>query len=210
MAQFLCIGLNKPCTNLPFGDCAMYFDPKVRFWWCFFKRQRTKGPNDVTFKTHFFWKEAVIYTPLKSNIDTQNWHVYQGIYLFQAIILGFHVSSQGCNQLVFFCHPLFCKKNILVVKNLGYSESPSCMEYTIIKNCSNHLAGFSIYLGLRDALPSREDTFSLRTCGCFLKWWCPQIIHFNRVFHYKPSILGYPYFGNTHVLCNKKLEVVWS
>ena len=28
----------------------------------------------------------------------------------------------------------------------------------------------------------------------------PQIIHFNRVFHYKPSILGYPYFGNTHML----------
>ena len=27
--------------------------------------------------------------------------------------------------------------------------------------------------------------------GCFLKWWHPQIIHFNRVFHYKPSILGY-------------------
>ena len=22
----------------------------------------------------------------------------------------------------------------------------------------------------------------------------PQIIHFNRVFHHKPSILGYPYF----------------
>ena len=29
--------------------------------------------------------------------------------------------------------------------------------------------------------------------GCFLEWWYPQIIHFNRVFHYKPSILGYPY-----------------
>ena len=27
------------------------------------------------------------------------------------------------------------------------------------------------------------------------KWmWYPQIIHFNRVFHYKPSILGCPYF----------------
>ena len=25
----------------------------------------------------------------------------------------------------------------------------------------------------------------------------PQIIHFNRVFHYKPSILGYPYFLET-------------
>ena len=28
----------------------------------------------------------------------------------------------------------------------------------------------------------------------FPKWGYPQIIHFNRVFHYKPSILGYPYF----------------
>ena len=30
--------------------------------------------------------------------------------------------------------------------------------------------------------------------GCFRKWWYPQIIHFNSLFHYKPSILGYPYF----------------
>ena len=30
--------------------------------------------------------------------------------------------------------------------------------------------------------------------GCFRKQGYPQIIHFNRVFHYKPSILGYPYF----------------
>ena len=29
----------------------------------------------------------------------------------------------------------------------------------------------------------------------------PQIIHFNRVFHYKPSILGIPlFFGNTHIV----------
>ena len=28
----------------------------------------------------------------------------------------------------------------------------------------------------------------------FPKIGVPQIIHFNRVFHYKPSILGYPYF----------------
>ena len=30
--------------------------------------------------------------------------------------------------------------------------------------------------------------------GCFQKEGYPQIINFNRVFHYKPSILGYPYF----------------
>ena len=28
----------------------------------------------------------------------------------------------------------------------------------------------------------------------FPKIMAPQIIHFNRVFHHKPSILGYPYF----------------
>ena len=27
----------------------------------------------------------------------------------------------------------------------------------------------------------------------FLKWWYPQIISFNGMFHYKPSILGYPH-----------------
>ena len=30
--------------------------------------------------------------------------------------------------------------------------------------------------------------------GCFLKWWYPQITLFNRVFHCKPSILGYHHF----------------
>ena len=30
--------------------------------------------------------------------------------------------------------------------------------------------------------------------GCFRQWWYPQIIHFNRGFHHKPSILGYHYF----------------
>ena len=32
--------------------------------------------------------------------------------------------------------------------------------------------------------------------GGLRKWWYPQNIHFNRDpgFHYKPSILGYPYF----------------
>ena len=34
----------------------------------------------------------------------------------------------------------------------------------------------------------------LYTSGGFRKWWYPQIINFDRVFHYKPSILGYHYF----------------
>ena len=35
--------------------------------------------------------------------------------------------------------------------------------------------------------------------GRFLKWWYPQIIQFNRVFHYKPSIFGVPLFLETPI-----------
>ena len=45
----------------------------------------------------------------------------------------------------------------------------------------------------------------LRTKGCFLKWWYPHIIHFNWVFHYKPSILGYHHFRK-HIAFVKKLR----
>ena len=40
----------------------------------------------------------------------------------------------------------------------------------------------------------QEEKIGLRSFGCFLKWWYPQIIRFNWVFHYKPSILGYHHF----------------
>ena len=60
-----------------------------------------------------------------------------------------------------------------------------------------------------------QDSISTKPVGNHFFWWLvnlnmdvsensgtpkSQIIHFNRVFHYKPSILGYPYFGNTHML----------
>ena len=41
--------------------------------------------------------------------------------------------------------------------------------------------------------------YKISTYGCFLKWWYLQIIHFNRVFHYKPSIWGTTIFGNPHM-----------
>ena len=47
-------------------------------------------------------------------------------------------------------------------------------------------------LGKRSQVNKNAPT--KRTPGGFLKWWYPQIIHFTRVFHYKSSILGYPYF----------------
>ena len=52
-----------------------------------------------------------------------------------------------------------------------------------------------------DSGPNLQPSYWLgnlkkNTFGCFQKLWYPQIINFNfnRVFHYKPSILGYHYF----------------
>ena len=39
------------------------------------------------------------------------------------------------------------------------------------------------------------------TNGCFLKWWYPQVIHFNRVFH----IINHPFWGTT-IFGNTQIE----
>ena len=39
--------------------------------------------------------------------------------------------------------------------------------------------------------------------GGFLKWGYPQIIHFNRIFPYKPTILGTPNLGNPQIITQK-------
>ena len=36
--------------------------------------------------------------------------------------------------------------------------------------------------------------------GGFLTWGYPQIIHFNGIFHYKPTILDNPHYGTPHLL----------
>ena len=51
---------------------------------------------------------------------------------------------------------------------------------------------------------SRISDYSYTWLG-FPKWWYPQIIQFNRDFHYKPSKLGcFPIFGNIHMAWFRK------
>ena len=67
--------------------------------------------------------------------------------------------------------------------------------------------------GLRSAHHLEENKVECqslhRLYGCFQTSWYPQIIHFNRVFHYKPSILVVksPIFGSTP---KKKNTAAWS
>ena len=46
------------------------------------------------------------------------------------------------------------------------------------------------------------------TFGDFLKWLYPQVIHFNTIFPFKPSIFGYPHLKNPH-LALSKLGTTW-
>ena len=48
------------------------------------------------------------------------------------------------------------------------------------------------------------------TNGCFQKKWYSQIIHFNRVFPYKPSNFGVPLFLETPKSCPRILESLVS
>ena len=56
------------------------------------------------------------------------------------------------------------------------------------------------------AIPIRQDD-TTSTLPIFSNMWMfpkivvPQIIHFNKVFHYQPSILGYPYFWKHPCAC---------
>ena len=78
-------------------------------------------------------------------------------------------------------------------------------------------SGLLFHNKLREVCNGKHPVFQKAWCGvlhdlhgCFLKWWYPQIIHFNRVFHCKPSILGYPYFWKRpYGSCTPKMGQNW-
>ncbi len=82
------------------------------------------------------------------------------------------------------------------MKNLTLPESDSTMLLTFlylnITKAELHVSGEQFLIQKQ-----KNNGFFMYTgkwiYGCFQKKWYPQIIHFNRIFHYKPSILGYPY-----------------
>ena len=47
----------------------------------------------------------------------------------------------------------------------------------------------------------------IESYGGFHTWRYRQIIHFNRIFHCKPSILGYPIYGTSHMGPSESIQV---
>ena len=113
-------------------------------------------------------------------------HLENGWLEYNRFLLGWPIF-RGLKFGVSFREGIWktwCSIFVRQLEDAGF-RGPKLMEM----NVSNGWLAPSIYIDQRGG--DRCNTY-----GCFLKWWYPQIIHSNRVFRYKPSILGYPYFWN--------------
>ena len=72
---------------------------------------------------------------------------------------------------------------------MGQSLHAWVVPCATLKPCQHISLVFRGFLSTWDA----QDLSSFFENGYFLKWWYPQIIYFNRIFQYKPSIFGYPH-----------------
>ena len=91
----------------------------------------------------------------------------------------------------FSCFPLVdSNRNSL---NTGHLQGQATFAPSNVKMVSRHRGGIPPRVGSETSGFCDTCVSGFATCGRFLKWWYPQIIHFNRDFHYKPSILGYHY-----------------
>ena len=111
----------------------------------------------------------------------------------------------------------FCRPNIW-----GCASVQGCAHWSWWSSGKCHLQNSALsestttYHETNERLKQTSDAvcfFGVVHVGCDFQMdvsknsgYSPQIIHFNRVFHYKPSILGYPYFwkhpniGNSRVV----------
>ena len=125
-----------------------------------------------------------MYKSLANNgINYQPHLVIAGFLNHQQYVWSKVISSQNLKALKtekpwFSNHFFYTKKNGF---QFSGSICSSCYSCFFFPRCC-FLMFFSLY-------------------GCFLKWWVlPQIIHFNRVFHYfHHPFWGPPIFGNTHI-----------
>ena len=96
-------------------------------------------------------------------------------FLLETIIFRFHVKLQGCKGNSFW--------NDSALNPVGKGSKFSTASWNHLLDRRNQREGCE---GAH--FPPGDLN------GCFRKWWYPQIIHFSRDFHYKSSILGYPFF----------------
>ena len=141
------------------------------------------GPTGTSLKVPGYTPNLDKLTPWKINMESTNHPFIKENDLKQTSMIMFHVNLQGWKEMTTF--------------DQGQRQKPcgGWVEEIFA------FPGFSQPLGPGGWILRRTLCIvCINLYGGFRKWWVsPQIIHFNRVFYYKPSILGYPYFLETSI-----------
>ena len=97
-------------------------------------------------------------------------------------------------------------RTLNILEHLACYSALCCIEQTVCLSCSVPWLSTKRSWSrgprgpMRSGLSRRTDERKLRLYVGFLKQDYPQIIHYyNGIFHYKPSIWGYPIDGNPHI-----------
>ena len=118
-----------------------------------------------------------------------------------------HSSWMPC--LPFFLEPSYLQLDTNTYRNSSISICPPLP--LLVKYHPLFFVSYSVYFVFPCSL-----TISCKQNMTFSIWrfpkmgWYPQIIHFNRVFHYKPSILGYPDFWKHPFVMTVSLGSEWT
>ena len=139
-------------------------------------------------------------------------YVYMCICVFVYMCICVYVHMCICvymymyvysNQII-CCHSSFVSRfciRMCLILLAGQDADLSCSHWktgavpSSRANCHKNPASPPAVAGHVGKLGSGLKVVgSVYICIYIQKYGYPQIIHLNRVFHYKPSILGYPYF----------------
>ena len=86
----------------------------------------------------------------------------------------------------------------------GLVQPPSSSGFCLLEDSTWDFCNSELEIQVKSSPqgyhPPKQKNPSIHHTGVSeISGFSPQIIHFNRVFHYKPSILGYPYFWKTPI-----------
>ncbi len=105
------------------------------------------------------------------------------------IKFGHHLMIETYRNLEMY----WTKRNFWFELSFGW-EKVALTFFGARQASKGHVGGDDLASSIGNHMETRCENVRL-TYGYFQKFgFFPQIIQFDRVFHYKPSILGYPYF----------------
>ena len=114
------------------------------------------------------------------------YEIYIYIYMLQILYILYFLNKEFSTKNHYTWYNFRARSCIKRNNSHTFNSSSPCRPKNILKLTKPNTS-------------SKDVNKYCQLYECFRKWWYPQIIHFNRVFHYKPSILEvFPIFLVQH------------